>query len=93
MNLQRKHSILKTCFKEIDGRIYQYIDNANSVDFKVKNTNRRDIDKEITNFVKPFNLNKAPLWRAELLKLGEQEHILVLVFIIVLLTDYQLIYS
>ncbi|MGD2093369.1 MAG: amino acid adenylation domain-containing protein, partial [Candidatus Aminicenantes bacterium] len=36
---------------------------------------RREIDRIIKDFIKPFDLSQAPLMRAGLWKLGEQEHL------------------
>lgn len=59
-----KHSSLRTYFKEIDGEIYQKL--APSIDFKIEELSEESkcIDDIMNDFVKPFDLEKAPLFRA-----------------------------
>ena len=63
-NLVTKHSSLRTYFKEIDGEVYQKV--APYVDFKIEELSEKSksIDEIMKDFVKPFNLEKAPLFRA-----------------------------
>ncbi|WP_432409117.1 amino acid adenylation domain-containing protein [Wukongibacter sp. M2B1] len=88
MELVNRHEGLRTSFKVIDGEIMQIV--HKKVDFKVdfieidNNFNR---NKEILNsdegrsrvreFIQPFDLSKAPLLRVAILKISENNHILI----------------
>ncbi|NDI35232.1 non-ribosomal peptide synthetase [Chengkuizengella sediminis] len=76
--LVNRHEGFRTVFEIIDGEIVQRI--VNPIDFKLDITEVEDkkIDTVIQNFVKPFDLTKAPLFRAKLLKLDEKKHVLCL---------------
>ena len=73
-----RHESLHTYFDVIDGDIVQKI--LDNFDFKleVENSNSNDIDKLFNDFVKPFNLNKAPLFDAKLINLSDNKSFLLL---------------
>ena len=62
--LIEKHSSLRTYFDEIDNEVYQKV--LPSLFFKIDEMKAKtdNIDEIIQEFVKPFDLNKAPLFRA-----------------------------
>ncbi len=66
--LIEKHSSLRTYFEEIDGEIYQKV--ASNIDFKIEELTEQEktIDEIMKDFVKPFDLSKAPLFRACIVK-------------------------
>lgn len=80
--LINRQESFRTYFEVIDGEIVQkiqedvcfnveYIENTNASESKIK-------EKEIVdNFIKPFDLKKAPLFRVTLLKLSSDKHILM----------------
>ncbi|MFS1514464.1 amino acid adenylation domain-containing protein [Chengkuizengella sp. SCS-71B] len=76
--LIQRHEIFRTVFEIKDGNIVQRI--VDPIDFKLDITKVEvsQIDSVIKHFVKPFDLTKAPLFRAKLLKLEENKHILCL---------------
>ncbi|UCH93517.1 MAG: non-ribosomal peptide synthetase, partial [Candidatus Aminicenantes bacterium] len=82
--LIRRHETLRTSFELIDNepvqRVYQ------QVDFKIEQVHLPDKDKMVNNehiqkvikdFIRPFALSKAPLLRAGLMKLSQQEYLLL----------------
>ena len=73
-----RHESLRTYFEIVDGDIVQKI--LDKVDFKleVENSNSNDFDKLFNDFVKPFNLNKAPLFNAKLINLSNNKSFLLL---------------
>jgi amino acid adenylation domain-containing protein len=77
----RRHEILRTSFEYISGRLVQVI--HDDVEFKVE---YREMEfeegssssrEEVNKFIRPFDLSKAPLMRAGLIKTGESIYILV----------------
>ncbi len=75
--LIERHETLRTSFKTIDGELVQWVDDH--VDFTVGYEEAtEEKGKEIVrNFVKPFDLSKAPLLRAGLVKLKNDIYILM----------------
>ncbi len=62
--LIERHSSLRTYFEEIDGEIYQKV--MPNLSFKLDEIIEKDksIDEIMKDFVRPFDLAKAPLFRA-----------------------------
>ena len=76
-NLINRHDVLKTSFEIIDDKIVQRI-NRNfrfAMDYREKTD--ECIDSIIEDFVKPFDLNIPPLLRVGLIKLAEENHLLL----------------
>ncbi|MCY8372394.1 non-ribosomal peptide synthase/polyketide synthase, partial [Bacillus haynesii] len=76
--LIERHEALRTAFVMVDGEPVQKIEKE--VDFKVKygRLGQDRLEEKIKAFIKPFALEKAPLLRAEVLKAGGDEHVLML---------------
>ncbi|WP_246113332.1 condensation domain-containing protein, partial [Segetibacter aerophilus] len=78
-----RHEVLRTVFKEQGGQPYQFIKEKGGWHLSViegkkyQNDNNalRDYVKQLTS--KPFDLSKDDMLRAELIKLAEEEHVLV----------------
>ncbi|WP_080283458.1 non-ribosomal peptide synthetase, partial [Clostridium botulinum] len=71
-----RHEGLKTCFETYNGEIIQKLQN----NYKFKLVERKedgDIDNIINKFIRPFNLEKAPLFRVELVKNKEKTYLLI----------------
>ena len=76
--LVERHESLRTSFCNIDGHIVQKIDNT--VKFKIdylEKSLEHNIDEQIKNSIRPFDLSKAPLFRVALKELKENEHLLI----------------
>lgn len=73
----KRHESLRTSFKIIDGKPVQIVND--DIEFKIKYTdNRLKHDTLINNFVKPFDLGRAPLFRIEIAKIDESSHLLMM---------------
>lgn len=69
-----RHESLRTRFKIINGRLQQVIEDE--VEFTVAEFNSTDIDSAIAAFIRPFDLDKAPLVRCAIVR-GVDQNILV----------------
>lgn len=76
-NIVNRHECLRTSIHSINGQIVQKI--HDSVDFGIKylEWDHSDIIDLIKNFIRPFDLNQAPLVRAEVIKLEKDKHLLI----------------
>ncbi len=71
-----RHEALRTYFETIEGEIAQKVDNF--YEFKlVARKDNAEIETIINKFIKHFELNKAPLFRAELLENKDKVYLLV----------------
>lgn len=69
-----RHESLRTGFKIIRGRLQQVVEDK--VEFTVEEFNSPDIDSAIAAFIRPFDLDKAPLVRCAIVR-GMDQNILV----------------
>ncbi|WP_346962014.1 amino acid adenylation domain-containing protein [Clostridium sp.] len=73
-----RHEALRTYFETIEGEIVQKIDN--SYEFKLiekKSNEDNEIDSVINKFIRPFELEKAPLFRIEFVEGKEKTYLLI----------------
>ncbi|MCH7324071.1 condensation domain-containing protein, partial [Solibacillus sp. MA9] len=74
--LVKRHEALRTYFETNEDQIVQRIDN--SYEFKLEiRQEREDIDTIINNFIRPFDLSKAPLLRVEFVESNEKTYLLI----------------
>lgn len=73
-----RHESLRTSFELIDGVAKQRIHSV--VDFKLsyREATTDEVDKIVAEFIKPFDLSKAPLFRLGITKLSEKLHLLIM---------------
>lgn len=77
ISLIDRHSILRTRFKLEGGAPVQIIEDEAQFILSVESTNASLVDAGISSFIRPFNLEEGPVIRGGLLRLGEEEHILM----------------
>lgn len=75
--LIERHEIFRTSFNMVDGEVVQVVNQ--NVDFKIekKRCKEEEVDYVINNFVRPFDLNSAPLIRMCLIELSNNKYVLV----------------
>ena len=82
----RRHEVLRTTFDEMDGELVQVIAEDHPMDLPVVDFSLEPLSKRQASAAvaaraeahRPFDLRTGPLMRVRLLKLGPQEHVLVL---------------
>ncbi|MEB3130340.1 bacitracin non-ribosomal peptide synthetase BacA [Bacillus paralicheniformis] len=76
-NMVKRHESFRTSFVMIDGEVMQQIEKE--IDFQVaySDIGKESAEEKIKSFIRPFQLEKAPLLRAEVVKLKEREHLLM----------------
>jgi tyrocidine synthetase-3 len=75
-----RHEILRTSYKNIDGEIFSivHVDYDFNMEFEDASLiESMDINEIVKAFVRPFNLNDAPLMRAKLYKVSDSRHIML----------------
>ena len=72
--LSKRHEALRTYFKTMDGEIVQKIQNDYGFKLEQRDGN---IENAVKSFIKPFELEKAPLFRVELVESEEKNYLLV----------------
>ncbi|MCK4258418.1 MAG: non-ribosomal peptide synthase/polyketide synthase [Halanaerobiales bacterium] len=77
IQLIERHESFRTSFELIEGEIVQKID---LVDFSVKfdKVKAEKLDQQVEEFIRPFDLKKAPLLRVELLEIEKDKYLLML---------------
>lgn len=78
MQLIKRHDSLRTSFELIDGQLVQRIHGQVEIAIELYEDLQEKEKKIIQNFVRPFTLNKAPLLRVGLIKVGENRYILMI---------------
>ena len=76
--LIKRHEALRTHFDIIDNEVVQVIDDNIDFELTLDNTDSDDLNKIYTDFVKPFDLSKAPLFITNLVKLNDNKMLLLL---------------
>ena len=77
----QRHEALRTTFREVDGRVSQRIESGGSIAVPMERVEGADGVDEIARaeLARPFDLEAGPLLRATLLRLGAEEHVLLVV--------------
>lgn len=73
-----RHESLRTSFQVVDGEIVQVV--HPHVDFRVicLMSDEQSVERDLAQFVQPFDLAQAPLFRVGLIRLGEHKSVLAL---------------
>ncbi|MED2945319.1 amino acid adenylation domain-containing protein [Bacillus swezeyi] len=72
-----RHEALRTSFVTVDGEPMQKIAQEAEFQLGYSELGEESIQEKIGGFIKPFHLDKAPLLRAEIVKVNEAEHMMM----------------
>jgi tyrocidine synthetase-3 len=73
-----RHDSLRTSFELRDGAIVQVVHKSAAFSLARREGAEVDIEKVFAEFVRPFDLGCAPLFRAELIRTASDEHVLLI---------------
>lgn len=99
--LTERHEILRTEFKIENGALFQFVKDEIEFSLEFVENDGLSIQESIFKFIRPFDLNKAPLFRCGAIKLEDDRYLLVVDFHhivcdgfsqLVLLSDFSGIY-
>lgn len=76
--LIERHETLRTTFMLHAGNPVQHIHEHMPLHFVCRTIQGNELGEELRNFVQPFDLTKAPLFRVELLKISQNRYVLCL---------------
>jgi NAD(P)-dependent dehydrogenase (short-subunit alcohol dehydrogenase family)/acyl carrier protein len=76
----KRHEIYRTSFHLIDNRVMQKIHPFEELDFGVQihEASEENLQETIRELMTPFDLARAPLFRVDLLRAAEEDHILLI---------------
>lgn len=75
--LIERHEVLRTSFEIVDRNIVQRVNDNLNLQISYMNESSSDINNIINEFVRPFDLSKAPLFRVLVCKLEKERHIVI----------------
>lgn len=76
--LMNRHEVLRTHFEMIEDDIVQIVNDNMNFTLEREEQEAKDINKIYNDFVKPFDLNRAPLFRTKVVKLKDNKTLLLL---------------
>ncbi|RAL25793.1 amino acid adenylation domain-containing protein [Thermoflavimicrobium daqui] len=76
--LIQRHESLRTSFQVINGEPMQYVHTEVDFQLRVRKGSKEGAKNWVNQFIQPFSLDQAPLFRAELIQLEPEEHLLLI---------------
>lgn len=78
MTIIERHESFRTSFQVIDGTLLQKIEDKLSFKIEYQDKLIKNIDTDISDFIRPFQLNEAPLLRVKVIRKSENESIMLI---------------
>ncbi|WP_143088765.1 non-ribosomal peptide synthetase, partial [Paenibacillus algorifonticola] len=78
--LVERHEALRTSFYTVDDEVVQRVHQKVDLPVELIDMQAENVRSYVQQFIKPFNLQQAPLMRAEVLRLADEEFVLMLDF-------------
>lgn len=76
--LVNRHEVLRTHFDVVDNDVFQFIDDNVTFSLITETSKSDDLDSLYSTFLKPFDLSKAPLFRAKVIYLPSGKKFLLI---------------
>jgi len=76
--LIKRHEMLRTSFEMLDGSPVQKVHDSWKFNIEYAESDESEIKSVIDEFIRPFDLSRAPLMRAKLVKLEDAKHVFML---------------
>lgn len=73
-----RHESLRTSFDIVEGEVVQMIHNKVPIEFSYKHEGEKQLDYLLRDFIRPFDLMKAPLVRIHLIKFRATKYVLLI---------------
>ncbi|URZ17242.1 non-ribosomal peptide synthetase [Clostridium felsineum] len=79
IELVKRHESLRTSFENIDGEVVQIVNDKNIIpEITYIKAQKNQVNDTIKEFIRPFDLSKAPLIRVVLIEILEKEYVLLI---------------
>uniref|UniRef100_UPI0028AFB3B6 condensation domain-containing protein n=1 Tax=Lacrimispora sp. TaxID=2719234 RepID=UPI0028AFB3B6 len=75
IELVKRHEIFRTQFDEMGEKFLQIICDDISFDFVIENADKSELYDKCKEFIRPFDIKKAPLFRIKVLNFGNNEYL------------------
>ncbi len=75
--LVARHDSLRTSFELHNGEPVQIIHEDVEIDYEYLDACERDVERLIQETIKPFDISRAPLMRAKLIKIKDDQHLFI----------------
>ena len=75
--LVQRHDALRTSFSVVDERVDQIVHAEARISLEEISVGEKDVDDAVVEFIRPFNLEEAPLLRVGVGALGDDRHLLI----------------
>ena len=73
-----RHEVLRTRFLVLNGEVVQKVDKEVDFNIVISILGEKSIKEKVNEFIKPFDLDKSPLFRVEICNINEEENLLLI---------------
>ena len=76
-----RHETLRTSFSAVEDKVFSKVHKLEDINFKIeeiKAGREEEIDEKINEFIRPFNLEDAPLLRVGIITIEKDRHVMVI---------------